>query len=512
MNHTYIIEKDYLDKLYIHEEEIIVEELNDTYSLYNKIIKIYSKYELELNKDELYSPLRILDNNQKISHDMIKMRCKYIEKMTNYNNITAEIEKKDDNYYLIFFTNSLPVYLKRELRTAVLLYINNFKADDHYYGQGKHVKHKLVKAGINFNSQADIHYGKNKLDKILKNKLKEKSVISDKELNNYLNLDTEEDYYHYNDLEDIKNILRVENNMLPKHKLFRRDGFLLLKLLNEDNLLKNIPQYNGALANNELLYADRKMLEKSSEKFYNQTMKHNKSIFDNQENAVCAFLNFKLNKQAAIMISEKDQWILYHQDDLPKEDENNCREKIIAILKEKGIDNNLAELNLTQLANLFIHNNELILSDENNIIYLDTQGKNIPLHMVINSGLHHHGYYDNGLWSGIIAAEKFPPVLPEIVDFSFSAIDNQYHVEVIVNYEYRKMVIDKNFYLPGDYYDIMNKQLKKVFSMGLMTDPFVAVRWQKEKELDIESISMPNWIKNVPADKEKELFNFLLQL
>ena len=41
--------------------------------------------------------------------------------------------------------------------------------------------------------------------------------------------------------------------------------------------------------------------------------------------------------------------------------------------------------------------------------------------------------------------------------------------------------------------------------------PFDIIKWDKEKELDIETITMPKWITNVPSKKEVELFKFLLQ-
>lgn len=163
------------------------------------------------------------------------------------------------------------------------------------------------------------------------------------------------------------------------------------------------------------------------------------------------------------------------------------------------------------MANLFIHNNELILSDKNNIIYLDNNEKNLPLHIIINSGLHHHGYYDNGIWKGIIEKEDYKVKIPDLVNFTFSQIDNEDHVEVTVNYDQRKRIIDDFFYLPSKYYDMMNSQLKKLFTYGLMTKPFTIVKWQKEKKLDIETIFMPEWVSNVSKEREKELFKFLLQ-
>lgn len=90
-------------------------------------------------------------------------------------------------------------------------------------------------------------------------------------------------------------------------------------------------------------------------------------------------------------------------------------------------------------------------------------------------------------------------------------MDNKDHVEVSVLYKEKEKIIDNLFYLPGRYYDIINKKLKKLFSMGLMMSNFNVEKWNKEKELNIESIFMPEWILNLPEHKEKELFKFLLQ-
>ena len=254
------------------------------------------------------------------------------------------------------------------------------------------------------------------------------------------------------------------------------------------------------------------MLKEKSQLFYKQAKKHSKSIFANEESAVCFFLSLKLKNIEAILVSEKDQWIVYHKDNIDVLNNSSCKEKIIKILQEKEIDTaNLENLSLKELANLFIYNNELILSDKNDIIYLDCNDKNLPLHIINNSGFHHHGYYDNGIWKGMIAKEEYEQVLPSLVSFAFFTVDNEDHMEVSVKYDGRKRVIDDFFYLPGQYYDMMNSQLKKLFTYGLMVKPFAIIKWQKEEILDIETITMPSWITNVSKDREKELFKFLLQ-
>jgi len=512
MNKVYIIEKKYLKTLYLSEQEIILEEISDSCSLYDNIIKIYSSEELELKEDEIYQPFRLIAGDKDFNKEVQKMQCKYIEKITNFKNVTSVIEKKEANYYLIFYTNSLLLYIKNFHKERLTTHLNDFKNKDKYYGHGKTAEIKLREAGNNFKSLAEIHYGSEKLDKKTQKDLNKKEIISTRDLNKYLDLKEEDNFYQYQDLEDIKNILRIENNLLPSHKLLKTDKFLLLQINQEGKIMKNITEHNEALANNELLYSDNNMLNGKSKLFYSQAQKHDKSIFNDQEKAICLFLSFKLQDMEAILVSEKEQWVVYHRENINNLKDFDCHEEIIKILKERDIaTDKLNNLSLKELSNLFIHNNELILSNENNIIYLDNNGKNLPLHIIINSGLHHHGYYNNGIWKSIIDKEDYSPVLPDLVNFSFSQIDNEDHVEVSVEYDGRKRVISDFFYLPAKYYDMMNSQLKKIFSYGLMIKPFDIVRWHKEKKLDIETIFMPTWISNVPSKKERELFKFLLQ-
>ena len=514
MNKVYVIDKDYLKKLYLIEEDIMLEEISDTYSIYNNIIKIYSKIELELDNNELYLPFRIILSDKTISHDMNKMYCKYLEKITKFDNISMVVEKKEDNNYAIFYSNSLVLYVKKYDMERLVTHLIKFNPNHIYYGQGKTQELKLREAGVNFKSQGEIHHGEDKLDKKCTKYLKEKHIISDKAIDKYLDLKYYNNYYQYNDLEALKNIKRIEHNIIPRHKVLKTDKFCLLKNIQEGGMIKGIEEYNEMLANNELPFVDTEMLKKLSENYYKQARKHNKKIFDNQEKAVCYFLNYKLAQKPALLVSENEQWIVYHQDNLENEDdEYDCRDKIIKILEEKNMDiSNLKSFNLTKLANLFIHNNQLILSDKNNTIYLDDKGNNLPLHIIVNNALHHHGYYDNGIWEGIIKDEDYKAIFPEdLIYFTFAQIDNENHVEVSVNYDNRRIIIDDSFFLPAKYYDKMNKQLKKLFSYGLMTKTFTNIKWHKEKNIDIETVFMPKWIKNVAKDKEEELFKFLLQ-
>ena len=103
-------------------------------------------------------------------------------------------------------------------------------------------------------------------------------------------------------------------------------------------------------------------------------------------------------------------------------------------------------------------------------------------------------------------------ILPDLVNFTFSQIDNEDHVEVMVKYDGRCIMISNHFYVPANYYDMMNKQLKKLFMYGLMTTYHDNIKWEKENIMNIENIHMPVWIKDVSVDKEKELFKFLLQI
>lgn len=509
---VYVIEKKYYKTLYLIEQDILVEEINDSYSIYEDIIKLYSNVELELEEDEIYRPFRIIASDKNISKDMQYMQCKYIEKITKFKNIKSVVEKKEDNNYIVFYTNSLPLYVKNYDRERLTTHINTFKENDILYGEGKTTEIKLREAGNNFDSLAEIHYGKEELSKKDKHDIRKKEIISERDLNKYLDLKEKNGFYEYKDMEDIKNILRIENNFLPGHKLLKTDKFLLLQLNLYHNLVRKIPEYNKILADNELLFSDKNMLKEMSQLFYRQAEKHDKTIFDNEESAICFFLSLKLKNFEAILVSEKDQWIVYHKDSIDTLDDSSCKEEIIKILQKKELDtSHLGKLSLKELANLFIHDGELILSDEKNIVYLDHNDKNLPLHIIVNSGLHHHGYYDNGIWKGVTKKEDYEPVLPKLVNFTFSSIDNINHVEVTVNCDDRKKIIDDCFYLPVQYYDTMNSQLKKLFTYGLMLDSFAIVKWQKEKELDIDSVIMPSWITDVSKEKEKELFKFLLQ-
>ena len=136
----------------------------------------------------------------------------------------------------------------------------------------------------------------------------------------------------------------------------------------------------------------------------------------------------------------------------------------------------------------------------------------MPLHIIINHGQHHHGYYDNGILPGILKDENFNIKITELVNFIFTSVDDNNHTEVSVVYKDKEKILDKYFYLPGKYYDLMNKKLKILFSLGLMLTNFDIEKWNKENILDIKSIFMPPFIKNVTKIKEKELFKFLLQI
>lgn len=511
MNKEYVVDKNYYKTLYLLENDVCLEEINDGYGLYSNIIRVFSNTILELKKDELYLPLVIVLGAKEPNDEMCKMYCKYIEQITKFKNVEVVVEKKDDNYYANFFTNSLPLYVKNSFKKKILLFLNQFKKNHICYGEGKTISLKLQKDGTNFETLGEIHYGTDKLNEELLDNISKKEIISNHKLEKYMNIKKRDEYYEYKDLEDVKNILKIENGLLPSHKLLRTDKFLLLHLNKESGIIKNISDYNKTLADNDLLFKDKDMLETMSKLFYSQSSKHYKTIFNDENKAICFFLSHKLENKPVILVSEKDQWIVYHKDNFDCFNEVICRDKILSYIESKNINTEgIKNLPMKDLANLFIHNGELIVSNDKNMIYLDKEDKNVPLHILMNGGLHHHGYYDNGIWKGLIENMYERKVLPDLVTFSFSPVDNNDHVEVTVHYDGRKQVLSDFFYLPADYYDIMNRQLQKLFTLGIMVKPFDVIKWEKEKVLNIDNIFFPSFIKDVKKNKEKDLFKFLI--
>ena len=512
MEYVYIMERDYYKKLNIIDDEIILEEISNNSSFYSNLIKVYSKIYLELDEKELYFPLQLMVGDKENKANLCELQNKHIVQITGDKDITSVVESKDNNYYLYFYTQGLPLYLKKATRDIILVDLNNFKDKHYYYGSGRNDEQKMLKAGINFKKMKQTNYGDKKLTSEEKKEVRSKKIVSDKNLSLYMPITKKDEFYCYNDIEDIKNIVRIENNNLPRHKLLKKDKILQLKLLHQGQLVSSIPEYNQLLADNELVYSGKKMLKELSSYFYKNNVQHkNKKIFDNLEQAVCAFLSQRINKNNCLLISEKDQFILYYSGELKEPNDVSCRDYMSNYLTEKGIDINLDDLTLLEIANLIVYKNELIVSSNKEPVFLDQEGKNMPLHIIINHGYHHHGYYDNGIFPGIIEDEKYNIKIPELVNFVFTSVDNKDHVEVSVLYKEKEKIIDNLFYLPGRYYDIINKKLKKLFSMGLMMSNFNVEKWNKEKELNIESIFMPEWILNLPEHKEKELFKFLLQ-
>lgn len=513
MEYSYIIEKKYLDQLNLIEDNVVIEEINNHYGIYYNLIKIYSPVYLELDDSQVYHPFIIMINDRESKENLNLIQNEYISSVTGNKNITSTVVKKNNNYYIYFYTQGLILYLKPEIRDQILLGSNKFKDKHYYYGYGDSISYILSKKGINFNNIEEINYGEKKLTIAEKKELMEKKIISHCNLELYMPIKKKGEFYHYRDKEDVKNILNIEEGLLPRHKVLKKDKIKLLQILQESNLINCIKDYNKLLADNELIYGDKKMLTKLSQKFYKGDIeKYQKKIFNDLDKAVCSFLNTRISNNKGLLISEKDQYVLYYTGQLGNLDDNKCKEYIINILRKKNIEEDVSNMSLTQLANLIIYKDQLIFSNEDNPVFLDQDDKNMPLHIIINHGQHHHGYYDNGIFPGILKDENFNIKITELVNFIFTSVDNNNHTEVSVVYKDKEKILDKYFYLPGKYYDLMNKKLKILFSLGLMLTNFDIVKWNKENILDIKSIFMPPFIKNVTKIKEKELFKFLLQI
>lgn len=507
MVYMYILDKEDYSKIDFQDVDIKVEALHDNYTVYQDLLKIHSNIALEIENNDIYSHLQILANDRELNDDTLTFYKTVVDKFTDYHDINIKLETKNNNKYISFFSYTLPVYIKNGKKSELLHKLNMFKSHHHYYGHNKTAAQMLRDEGVPYESVDDVHYGDDKFKLKIDNK-----IISDKDLSLYLPLKSENNYYHYQDLEDMKNITRIENNNLPRHKLLKKDKLLQMEILKDHYLPHTIDNYNQLLANNEILFGDNNDLKKQSQKFYTLAQKKEKKIFADLDKAICFLLTFSLQGEKALLISEKEQWIVYY-DFLPPEIDNfNCRQVLLDRLKDKAFDTDyLNELPLSVLANLFVFQGQLFISDSNNPVFLDQQGNNLPLHIVINHGQHHHNYYDNGLWPSLLKEENFKRVLPELVDFHFVTIDNQDHVEVRAYYQGQDKIIDEHFYLPNQYQELINNKLKKLFSLGLMTSSFSVVRWEKENSFDICEVFMPTWIKNIKGDKEKELFKYLLQ-
>lgn len=508
MVYMYILDKEDYDKIDFEDLDIKVEALHDNYTIYQDLLKIHSNIQLEIDNTDIYSALQILANDRELNDNNLTFYKKIVDKYTNYSDIDVKIEAKNNNKYISFYSYTMPVYIKNGKKSELLNKLNIFKSNHYYYGNTKTTGQMLKDEGVPYESTEGLHYG----DVEIKLKLENK-VVSDRDLTSYLPLKNENNYYYYNGLEDMKNITRIENNNLPRHKLLKKDKLLQSDILKDHHLPYNIDNYNQLLANNELVFVDANDLKKQSQKFYTLAQKKEKKIFDDLDRAICFLLTFSLQEEKALLVSEKDQWIVYYQE-LPAKMENfNCRQVLLDRLKDKNFSTDyLEELPLSVLANLFIYQGQLFVSDNNNPKFLDQQGNNLPLHIVINHGQHHHNYYDNGIWPSLLKEENFKKVLPEeLIDFHFITIDNQDHVEVRAYYNGQDKIIDEHFYLPSSYQEMINNKLKKLFMLGLMTSSFSIVRWDKEKLFDIREVFMPLWIKNVKVNKEKELFKYLLQ-
>ena len=507
MAYLYITDKDIQKVIDYNDDDIWLEEINNDYSLYDNIFKIYSNIRLEFDKDDLYSHLQIISSDKKFN----KLQNKYLEKITKFKNISCVVEIKGDNYYISFFTENLPLYVKNEKKKEILEKLNIFRSEN-FYGHGFSDEYKLRSEGVDFETIEGIHYGVDKLSSETKKLIKDKKHYSEKNLDKYLTLKKEDNYFHYQDLEDVKNIVRVENNNLPRHKLLKTDKFLLLTLLENNNMINDIKDYNHLLANNEIIYHDKTSQDNISQTFYKLADKHYKKIFNNLEQALCFFLSYRLNDKLAILVSEKEQWIVYYRGEEKVLNNIDCRKEILKRITNKGIDiEEIKDLPLDKLANSFIHNNQLIISDKENKIFLDKDGKPLPFYIIRNHGLHHHNYYDNGIINGLIEQEKLSIILPELVEFNFVQLDNKNHNELMVTDGKKKKVLSNNFYCPAKYFNNMNNNLKILFSLGLMMHNFDIIKHQKEKEFDINSVKLPDWIKDAKTKEEKELCNFLLK-
>ena len=222
------------------------------------------------------------------------------------------------------------------------------------------------------------------------------------------------------------------------------------------------------------------------------------------EEALCFYLKYRISGEPAVLVSEAKQWIVFYKQDISSE--IDCRQVLIDKLAPYGLEDK--NLTLAQLCNIFIVKEQMIISDNNKKLYLDKDGDNLPLSVVMSHGQHHHLYYDNGIIKGLALNTNKPVLLPEIVNFEFYQINNKDQVEVYVIYNKKERQICERFYLPSKYTDIIEKKLRIIFSLGMMLSPYHITKYQKEGKLDIKNIFFPDWL----CTENKDLLKYLLQL
>lgn len=422
MKYNYIV--DDIKNIQI-DYDVDIEQLNNNNTINNKLYKVISDIKLNYKKNQLYKPLRFISNNE---FDNKIEKIKY-QLQNKFNDVNYIIEKEGNINKIIFFSYTLPIYLKE-----------------------------------------------NEIKKLLECKFSYNKIFSNLEINSNM------------DMENIKNYYHIKNKKLPQHSLLFKDKELLLNMLN-DGIHLYIKDINYYLANNSI---PNYLIPELFYKKYNEKKGEKKIIFSNIEDALKLLLFFKINNEFSLLISEKNQWIVYYYSD--------NGEKILK--KEEKILKK--EETFLQTLNTFKFDDEIIISDDKNPIYFTSKNKPLPLHIVANHGQHHHCYYYNGFFNGLIEPKKCNIDVSKI-NFILKK-NSSVSSKLIVIMDDKNKILHDDFFSKKEKENLLCNNLKKLFHYGYMLKPYSIVY----KNYTIDDIFLPDWI--IEAKNKKDIFNYLCNL
>ena len=135
MSYLYILDKDEFSQLDLTDEYLQVEEMSDGPYIDSHLLRIVSQEDLEVDKENCYSPLVMKAFSQAYGPELYKLQTNYLAKKLNIKYVNANVEKSKDTLIISFYTRTLPLYVKNKERDALLEALQLFRPHHYYYGQ-----------------------------------------------------------------------------------------------------------------------------------------------------------------------------------------------------------------------------------------------------------------------------------------------------------------------------------------------------------------------------------------
>jgi hypothetical protein len=513
MKYFYIIERNLLENLPLNED-IFTHNIRRGDIFYNNLIEVYSNTELKISSEDMYHKLEFYSTNKTINKNLIDLMNKYIEKKSGYTNLNCIIIENNDTSHHSWYVKNMPIYLKRKDIDDIIENINHFNHEHVFYAHQDNNIKKIKKYEREYKEHDGIVYGEKDLCDESKDKLKEKTYHSDKDLNQYLDLKEEDNFYHYKDIEDIKNINKIENNNLPEHKLMRENKFALMDILHRDLIPWKVEDINYYLSNNSMPFCNQGDLKIKSNQFYQHKERFQKTFFTDETEAFCAYLNARMAEQKVVMIEQKEQYILCHKDDLVNDNDlSKCKSNIFKLLISQGvtITDEIKNLTLKELIGGYYKG--MIMKEKDKPYFYDKDNKPLPLHIVHNQDKHHMSYYHNGIMKGLLEDKNYPIIHKDSdMVIILTPVDMSGYCQIILKDDNKKVILHDDFYCPDGKINTCQNKLNKLFKMGFFLTPFGNDYYHKYNLIDERELTVPKWMKNLNAKQSKELIKFLYEI